>query len=110
VSSVTASVVDTLRAVGTVLVPLVARGVIIRRPVAAVGERLDADRRLVRTLQRLRARYGSGPPRLRLPLCRVVLVLSHEDAHRVLDASPDPYATAARKKKAALGGSSRTAC
>jgi hypothetical protein len=104
VSSVTASVVDTLRAVGTVLVPLVARGVIIRRPrVAAVGERLDADRRLVRTLQRLRARYGTGPLRLRLLLRRVVLVLSHEDAHRVLDASPDPYATAARAKKAALG-------
>jgi hypothetical protein len=104
VSPVTASVADTLGVIGTVLVPLVARGVIIRRPrVAAVGERLDADRRLVRTLQRLRTRYGTGPLRLRLPLRRVVLVLSHEDAHRVLDASPDPYATAAREKKAVLG-------
>ena len=104
VSPVTASVADTLGAIGTVLVPLVARGVIIRRPrVAAVGERLDADRRLVRTLQQLRTRYGTGPLRLRLPLRRVVLVLSHEDAHRVLDASPDPYATAAREKKAVLG-------
>ena len=99
----TASVADSVRALGTVLVPLVVRGMIIRRPrVVAVGERLDADRRLVRSLQRLRGRYGTGPLRLRLPLRRVVLVLSHDDAHHVLEASPDPYATAAREKRAAL--------
>jgi cytochrome P450 len=94
---------DTLRTVGTVLLPLVARGVIIRRQwMAAVGERVDADHRLVRTLQRLRARYGAVPVLLRLPLRRIVLVLAEDDVHRVFDGSPDPYATATREKRAAL--------
>ena len=72
----TASVPDTLRAVVGVLLPLVARGVIVRRQrVVALLERLDADRRLVGTLQRLRARYGPRPLLLRLPARRIVLVL-----------------------------------
>lgn len=100
---VTASVPDTLRTVAAVLLPLVARGVIIRRQrVAAVGERVDGDRRLVRALQRLRRRYGPVPLALRLPLRRIVLLLDDDDVHRVLDASPDPFATATREKRAAL--------
>jgi cytochrome P450 len=100
----TASVPDTLRAVASVLVPLVARGVIVRRQRAvALQERLDADRRLVRALQRLRRRYGSGPLRLRVPLRRIVLILDDDDVHRVLAASPDPFATNPREKRAALG-------
>ena len=100
----TASVPDTLRAVAGVLLPLVARGVIVRRQrVVALGERLDADRRLVRTLQRLRRRYGAGPLLLHLPLRRIVLVLADDDVHRVLASSPDPFATATPEKRAALG-------
>jgi cytochrome P450 len=100
---VTASVPDTLRAVGSVLLPLAASGVIIRRQrVVAVEERAGADRRLVRALQRLRARYGPAPLALRLPLRRIVLVLDDDDVRRVLDASPDPYSTATREKRAAL--------
>jgi cytochrome P450 len=100
---VTASAPDTLRTVATVLLPLVARGVVIRRQrVAAVGEWVDADRRLVRSLQRLRRRYGPVPLALRLPLRRIVLLLDDDDVHRVLDATPDPYATATREKRAAL--------
>jgi cytochrome P450 len=99
----TASVPDSLRAVAAVLLPLAARGAIIRRQrLVAFGERVDADRRLVHTLQRLRTRYGSGPLRLRLPLRRIVLVLADDDVHHVLDASPDPYATSTREKRAAL--------
>jgi hypothetical protein len=42
-----------------VLAPLIARGVIVRRPrVVALEERLDADRREVRRLRRVRDRYG----------------------------------------------------
>jgi hypothetical protein len=100
---VAASVPDTLRTVAAVLLPLAARGPIIRRQrLVALGERVDADRRLVHTLQWLRARYGSGPLRLRLPLRRIVLVLADDDVHRVLAASPDPYATSTREKRAAL--------
>jgi hypothetical protein len=98
------SVPDTLRTVATVLLPLVARGVIIRRQrMAAVGQRLDADRTLVRSMQRLRARYGSGPVQLRLPLRRIVLVLADDDVREVLAASPEPFATVTPEKRAALG-------
>jgi cytochrome P450 len=100
---VTASVAETLRVVATVLVPLAARGPIIRRQrLSAWGERVDADRRLVRTLQRLRARHGAVPVALRLPLRRIVLPLADDDVRHVLDASPDPYATTTREKRAAL--------
>jgi cytochrome P450 len=99
----TASVPETLRAVTTVLLPLVARGTILRRQrVVALGERVDADRRLVDTLAYLRARHGGGPVVLRLGLRRIVLPLSDDHVRHVLDASPDPYATATREKRAAL--------
>lgn len=99
-----ASVAETVRAVATVLLPLVARGTILRRQrVVALGERVDADRRLVRTLARLRARHGGRPVVLRLGVRRVVLPLSDDDVRHVLDASPEPYATATREKRAALG-------
>jgi hypothetical protein len=100
---VIASVPDTLRAVAAVVLPLVARGPVNRRKLlVALGERIEADRRLVHTLQRLRTRYGSGPLRLRVPRRRIVLVLADDDVLRVLDASPDPYAPGTREKRAAL--------
>jgi hypothetical protein len=108
---VTASSPDTVRAVASVLLPLVARGVIMRRQrVAAVGERLDAYRRLVRALQRLRRRYGPVPLALRLPLRRIVVLLDDGDVHRVLDASPDPYARPPGRSARRSPGSGRTGC
>lgn len=98
-----ASAADTLRVVAGVLVPLAARGLILRRP-AVVGTlaRVDADRRAVRLLQRLRRRYGEGPLLLRLPGRRLVLVLAPGDAWRVLRETPDPFTAANREKRAAL--------
>ena len=74
-----------------------------RQRVAAVGERLDADRRLVRALQRLRTalRTGAAGP-APSAAARSSSLLDDGDVHRVLDASPDPYATATREKRAAL--------
>ncbi|WP_345602570.1 cytochrome P450 [Pseudonocardia adelaidensis] len=98
-----ASVGDTLRTVGTALAPVAARGVIVRRPwVMAAAERMDADHRLVRTLQRLRARYGPAPLRLRVPGRSVVLVLDAADVDDVLARSPEPFATATPEKRGAL--------
>src|SRR4051794_27545046 len=84
-----ASNLDTLRWCSQVLAPLVARGMLLRRPgVVAVAERLDADRRAVRLMQRLRERYGAGPLQLRVPGRSIALVLSPDDVRRVLTESP----------------------
>ncbi|MBO1752820.1 cytochrome P450 [Actinotalea sp. BY-33] len=99
-----AGVVDTVRVLGTVVLPTIARGVIIRRPpVVGLLERADADRRAVQLLQRLRRRYGSGPLRLRVPGRRMVVLLDHGDVRRVLAETPDPFTPATREKRAALG-------
>jgi cytochrome P450 len=99
-----ASVRDTARVVAAVLLPTVARGVIVRRrPVTALAERLDLEGRAVATLQRLRAVYGPGPLRLRLPGRRLALVLAPDDARRILAGTPAPFTAANREKRAALG-------
>ena len=98
-----ASLTDTARVLGQVLLPLVARGLVKRRPRAvALLARVDADRRAVRRLQRVRARYGEGPVLLRLPR-PVALVLAPDDVRRVLDQTPEPFSAAASLKVAALG-------
>ena len=102
-SAARASLTDTARVLGQVLLPLVARGLVKRRPRAvALLARLDADHRSVRCLQRVRARYGEGPVLLRLPR-PVALVLAPDDVRRVLDQTPEPFSAAAALKVAALG-------
>ncbi|TYB42491.1 cytochrome P450 [Actinomadura chibensis] len=99
-----ATVSDTLRIAGTVLVPAVARGVLARRPrVVALAEALRADRRAGRLLRRLRGRYGPGPLLLALPGRSFALVLSPRDVERLLTGSPEPFALATKEKRAALG-------
>jgi cytochrome P450 len=98
-----ASVRETAGVMADVVLPLAARGAIVRRPrVVGLLDRADADRRAVRRLQRLRRRHGRGPVLLRLPRRDVAVVLEPEHAHRVLEASPEPFATATLEKRAAL--------
>ena len=98
-----ASALDTGRVIGKVVLPTLAKGVIIRRPRSvALAERFQLDGSAVALVRRLRDRYGPGPLRLRIPGRSVVLVLSAEDVGRVLDGSPEPFALATREKKAAL--------
>lgn len=98
-----ASIADALRAGARVLLPLVARGAIVRRPRGvALAERLDADRRAVPLLQRLRDRYGAGPLLLRFPGRPLAVILSPDDVHQVLETSPHPFAVATVEKRAAL--------
>jgi cytochrome P450 len=81
----------------------VARGVIIRRPrVVNMAERIDADRRAVKRMQRLRSRYGRGPVRLPIPFRPVAFVLHPDDVNRVLDETPEAFTTANVEKVAAL--------
>ena len=94
---------DTAVIGAAVLLPTLARGILARRPRAvAAAEAVQADGSAGRILQRMRAKYGDGPLELRLPVRRLALVLSPEDAERVLDGSPEPYAVASREKRAAL--------
>jgi hypothetical protein len=75
----------------------------VRRPrLLAVAQRVDADHRAVKLLQRLRVRYGPGPLRLRMPGREVALVLSPDHVQRILACSPEPFAVANREKRAAL--------
>jgi Cytochrome P450 len=88
---------------GEVLGPLVARGVIARRPrVVGLEDRIDADRRAVRRMQLVRDRYGPGPVLLAIPGRNIALVLSSAHVARVLEASPEPFVVANREKRAAL--------
>lgn len=98
-----ASVRNVLGTLADVVLPLVGRGVIIRRPsVVEVVERLDLDRRAVQRVQKLQRDHGPGPVRLELPGRTFAVVLDPDDARRVLAESPEPFAPATREKRAAL--------
>jgi cytochrome P450 len=99
----TATVAETLAFIGEVATPTVAKGVIIRRPkVVGMAENMDLDRRAVRRMQQLRNKYGAGPLMLRIPGRHQALILSPEHVHRVLEQSPEPFATAESAKWSAL--------
>lgn len=94
---------DQLRVAGQVLAPILVRGIIQRRPAAvSLAARLDADRAAVDLLRELHHRYGRGP--LWLPVLgqRILLVLSPEDARRMLEDTPSPFAPAGMEKRGAL--------
>ena len=98
-----ATLEETLGVIGEVVVPTLAKGVIIRRPkMVALAERFDLDRRAIRRVQRLRNKYGAGPLLLRVPLRSQALILSPEHVRRVLDGTPEPFAAASSEKRAAL--------
>src|SRR5437588_12420328 len=98
-----ASILDSIAVATEVFIPTVAKGVILRRPrVVAMAERLQLDRTAVRCLQRLRRRYGDGPLLLRVPGRSQAVVLAPAHVRRVLDETPDPFATASSEKQAAL--------
>src|SRR5437763_10158963 len=94
---------DTAAFAADVVMPLLARGVIARRPrVVDALDRADADRRAVRRMERLRDRYGEGPLLLAVPRRQVAVVLSAAHVPRVLDATPEPFTPANRERRAAL--------
>jgi len=95
---------ETLGFAADVVIPTFAKGVIIRRPpMVALAERWKLDRRAVRFMQRLRNKYLSGPLLLRLPRrFPYALVLSPQHVQRVLNDTPEPFATDSREKHSAL--------
>ncbi len=98
-----ASVIETLAVLTDLVLPTVAKGIIMRRPfVLGFAERLQLDARAIRRMQRVRNKYESDPLPLRIPGRSVALILTPEHVHRVLRESPEPFATATREKTAAL--------
>jgi len=96
-----AGVGETVRLAATALAPMLARGIIVRRPrLVRLADRLQVDDRAVRALQRSRRRHGPGPLWLRVPGRSLALVLSAADAGRVL--AGDALTPATREKRAAL--------
>ncbi|WP_077689744.1 MULTISPECIES: cytochrome P450 [Nocardiopsis] len=94
---------ETARLLTSVLLPNVARGVILRRPLMTrLVTGLDADRRAVAVLREMRERHGDDPLPLRFAGRRAALVLSAEDARRVLRETPEPFSPAGREKSGAL--------
>ncbi len=86
-----------------VLVPTIAKGVIIRRrSMVAFAQRLELDRSAVRTLQRLRERHGDGPVIIRAPGRVQAVLLAPADVRRVLDGTPEPFAADTSEKHALL--------
>ncbi|GAA1089249.1 cytochrome P450 [Pseudonocardia alni] len=94
---------DTARLLAVALAPMIAQGVIARRPrVVAAAGRLATDDRSVRLLQDLRDRYGDGPIRVPLPGRPAALVLAAEGVRRVLTEGPTPFAPDTWEKRGAL--------
>lgn len=98
-----ATLLDTLAFHLDLTLPTLARGLILRRPwVMRLADRLDLDRRAIRRMAALRARYGPGPVLLRMPLRNEAVVLEPAQVERVLKGSPHPFAVASSEKRAAL--------
>ncbi|APC35065.1 MULTISPECIES: cytochrome P450 [Nocardiopsis] len=87
----------------SVLLPNLARGVIVRRPLmTGLVAGLDADRRAVSLLRGLRERHGDDPLPLRLAGRRLALVLSPQDVGRLLRETPEPFSPGGMEKRGAL--------
>lgn len=99
-----ASVSETLAVLNDVMLPSIAKGVIIRRPrVVGLAERLGLDQRAVLRMQQLEAEYGPGPLMLRSPENKpMALILEPGHAKHVLDQTPEPFATAEWAKRSVL--------
>ncbi|WP_434443394.1 cytochrome P450 [Lentzea sp. E54] len=94
---------DTTRVLATVLLPTLAKGVIVRRPgVMAAAEKVQSDTRAIETMRRLRDRYGPEPVRLRVTGRSLAVLVDPTDVGRLLAESPEPFALATKEKKAAL--------
>ncbi|MEH6663952.1 MAG: cytochrome P450 [Brevundimonas sp.] len=89
--------------VSIVALPVLAKGVIIRRKaVVGLAEKAGTDSRAVKLMQRLRAKHGDGPLLVRNPVRPQAILLRDEDVRRVLEGAPEPFSPASREKRAAL--------
>lgn len=94
---------EAARVLSSVLLPNLARGVIVRRPLmTGLVAGLDADRKAASLLRGLRERHGDDPLPLRLAGRRLALVLSPDDVGRLLRETPEPFSPGGMEKHGAL--------
>lgn len=94
---------DAAGVLADVLLPVLAGGVIVRRPHAmSLVERTGWDRRGVERARALRRRDGPDPLRITARGHTYALVLEPEDAHRVLSGTPETFTPATPEKRGAL--------
>ncbi|MBO0769175.1 MAG: cytochrome P450 [Solirubrobacterales bacterium] len=95
---------DRASVIREVLVPLAARGLILRRPrMVRRLARGDADRRAISRLEQLRTERGPEPLLLSVAGRRLAVVLDPDHARDVLARTPDPFTPATTEKRSALG-------
>lgn len=98
-----AGVLDTLAVMSEVVLPTLAKGVIIRRrKVVGAAQHWGLDDRAVRRMQALRRKYGADPLMLSIPGRSMAMVLAAPDVNRILAGAPEPFAPASSEKRSAL--------
>ena len=99
-----ASLTESVQFNQTVIVPNAVQGLFLRRPRAVgIATKLDVDGRAVRLMQRLRRRHGPGPVWIRVMTDRALLVLEVDDVRRVLEGSPESFASDPEAKRKGMG-------
>ncbi|GAA1821122.1 cytochrome P450 [Nesterenkonia flava] len=94
---------ETLQVLRDVELPMIAKGPIIRRPkVVGAVERLGIEGRAVKRMQAVSEKYGRGPLMLAVPGKNMATVLDPDDVHRIIEETPEPFATAETLKRHAL--------
>jgi cytochrome P450 len=99
-----ASLVDSLRFNQEVILPNALQGLFRRRRKAqAAATKLGVDGRAVGLVGKLRDRHGPGPVWVNVMGSRALLLLSVDDVRRVLEGSPDPFASDPEAKRRGMG-------
>jgi cytochrome P450 len=98
-----ASRTESLKVLALGVLPLLAKGLLIRRPkVVAALAATGGEGSGIRLLARLRRKYGRGPLLLRFPFRPHLLILSGKDVQRILAETPQPFESDSREKHSAL--------
>jgi cytochrome P450 len=99
-----ASVLENIRFNELVIVPNALQGLFRRRPGrVAVATRLNVDGRAVRLMEGLRRRHGAGPLWVRPIPSPALLMLEVDDVRRVLEGSPERFASDPETKRRGMG-------
>lgn len=98
-----ASLVEGIRFTAQVAVPNVVQGLFRRRRGAvALATRTGTEKLALGFMTSLKRTYGEGPLWIRVAKDNAVLVLGREAVRRVLEASPDPFASDPEPKKSGM--------